>query len=117
MDKQVRFSPDQRGEIWDRVNAGESVKSIARADGASWARCIGCSRAPAGSVRPSGRALRGGCRWPRHHERGAGSTMWGVSCSSTKSFAEGGAQSSPSLEHTHACAHRVAGRGAHAAGP
>ena len=30
MDKYVRFTPDQRDDIWDRVNAGESVKSIAR---------------------------------------------------------------------------------------
>jgi len=30
MDKYVRFTPDQREDIWDRVNAGESVKSIAR---------------------------------------------------------------------------------------
>jgi hypothetical protein len=29
MDKYVRFTPDQRDDIWDRANAGESVKSIA----------------------------------------------------------------------------------------
>src|SRR5271169_4594955 len=30
MERFERFSPDQRREIWDRVSAGESVKSIAR---------------------------------------------------------------------------------------
>ena len=30
MERFERFSPDQQREIWDRVGAGESVKSIAR---------------------------------------------------------------------------------------
>ena len=60
MERFEKFSPEQRREIWDRVAAGESVKSIARSFHRYIpARCVSCSSAPVGSVHRIERAHRG----------------------------------------------------------
>jgi transposase, IS30 family len=60
MEKFERFSPEQRHEIWDRVAAGESTKSIARhfRRGASSLRKV---LMPTGGIRPPERTRSARC--------------------------------------------------------
>jgi IS30 family transposase len=60
MERFERFSPDQQREIWDRVSAGESVKSIAR----SFHRYPSSLRQllkRTGGIRPPDRTRSAGC--------------------------------------------------------